>query len=78
MTEEPKMDFIQRHGKMAIAVCLLVAGLAYVLQQVNPDTILTFRVNEAVKQTKTDIRHCLSKLAWSDPISRRSMLECTD
>lgn len=79
MTDQaPNLSWIQKHGKWLGAMVVVGMGLAYVLQQVNPETVMMFRVAEAKVQLKTEIRWCLTKLAWSNNLSRVAVLECAD
>ncbi len=79
MTDQaPSLSWIQKHGKWIGAMAVVGMGLAYVLDQVNPETVMAFRVEEAKAKIKTDIRWCLTKLAWSSDLSRVAVLECAD
>lgn len=75
---QPTLTWIQRNGKYLALLAVVGTGLAYVLDQVNPTTVQAFKVQEALKEQKTEIRWCLSKLAWSDALPRTTVLGCAD
>ncbi len=76
--QAPSLSWIQKHGKWLGAVVVVGMGLAYVLQQVNPETVMAFRIAEAKVQMKTEIRWCLQKLLWDEKFSRLTVLGCAD
>ena len=75
---QPTLTWIQRNGKYLALLAVIGTGLAYVLEQVNPTTVQEFKVQEALKEQKTEIRWCLNKIVWSDALSRNTVLGCAD
>lgn len=78
-----KLDIIQRHGKSFVVLCIVVAGLAFVLSKVNPDTIAAFQVAEERKaceleklQENIKLNKCLSLAIWSIELDRQEILKC--
>ena len=75
---QPTLTWIQRNGKYLALLAVVGTGLAYVLDQVNPTTVQAFKVQEALKEQKTEIRWCLNKVVWSADIDRQIILRCAD
>ena len=81
--ETEKLDLIQKHGKSFVVLCLVVAGLGFVLSKVNPDTIAAFEVAEERKACELEklkdnlkLNKCLSLAIWSIELDRQVILKC--
>lgn len=71
---ESKLGFWSKNSKWLIAACLVVAGLAYVMQQVNPETIAAFMV----QSERQKIFRCLVKELHRENIDRIKIMECAE
>lgn len=52
--------------------------LEYIRKAVSPETVMEFRVDAAVLETKREIRWCLGKLVVLDTIEKEAVLKCAD
>jgi hypothetical protein len=52
--------------------------IEYVLDVVNPDSLIEYRSTEAVLETKRAMRWCLGKAVLLDDLDRRRILDCAD
>ena len=71
---EAKLGFWSRNSKWLIGACVVIAGLAYVIRQVNPDTIAAYMV-QAERQK---IFRCLVKELQRENIDRIKIMECAE
>lgn len=77
-TGRPSLSWMQKHGKWLGGAAVVGSLLFYVIQQVNPDSVMEFMVNQAIEQTKTQVYRCLNNQMWSGVIDRAGILKCSE
>ena len=79
------LEFLKQYWFLALftmgpvgTVATLWFKIEYVVAAVNPETIVEYRVQESIKESKREARWCLSKLIMTQTSEPIKYLECAD
>lgn len=77
-TGRPSLTWVQKNGKWLGAVAVIGVAGFWMFTQVNPESVMEFRVNQAIEQTRTQVYRCLNNQMWSGLIDRVAIMECAE